>query len=88
MSDRPRTTRRNLPAPPASASTYEEAVLIAGGPVAWPRDDPPPYVPDLAFVRERMPKRTDRNAYRFHALRFFEDVLAYAQRLEAERDGR
>lgn len=63
-------------------------MLIAGGPVAWPRVESPPHVPDLAHIRDRLPERSDRHGYLVHALRFFEDVLAYAERLEAERDGR
>jgi hypothetical protein len=42
------------------------------------------HVPDLTFIRDRMPSRSDRDAFRLHALRFFEDVLAYAERLEEE----
>lgn len=69
--------------PPASkhARSREEAVLIAGGPVICPRKTEP-HVPDLAFVRDGMPSRSERSAYLVHALRFFEDVLAYAERLE------
>lgn len=72
----------DLPAPSKHARDYWEAVLIAGGPVAWPSE--PPFVPDLAFIRERMPARTDRSNYLGHALRHFEDVLTYAERLEAQ----
>lgn len=80
-----RPAAKRLPAAPASARSYEEAVLIAGGPVVWPRRELPPYVPDLAFIRERMPSRSDRRAFLVHALRHFDDVLAYAERLEADR---
>lgn len=74
---------RTKPSP--HARTREEAVLIAGGPVDWPNERP--FVPDLAHIRARMPSRApaDRHAYLIHALRFFEDVLAYAERLEADR---
>lgn len=58
-------------------------MLIAGGPVDWPAD--PPFVPDLAHIRDRMPPRADRQAFLIHALRFFDDVLAYAERLEESR---
>lgn len=65
------------------ARTKEEAVLIAGGPVVWPREEREQFTPDLAFIRGRMPDRLDRHAYLLHALRHFEDVLAYAERLES-----
>ena len=68
------------PVPSKHARSHEEAVLIAGGPVASPPS--PDHVPDLAFIRERMPSRTDHGDYLVHALRFFEDVLEYAERLE------
>lgn len=47
-------------------------------------DPPPPFVPSLAFIRERMPDRSDKGAYLIHALRFFEDVLDYAERLDKD----
>jgi hypothetical protein len=61
-----------------------EAVLIAGGPVAWPAKPATEHAPDLAHIRALMPDRRDRDAYLTHSLRFFEDVLAYAERLERE----
>lgn len=86
MSDgRTPNPRRSWPVQPSRhARTREEGVLIAGGPVEWPSEQTP-VAPDLAHIRERMPSRLDRSAYLVHSLRFFEDVLAYAEQMEAER---